>query len=290
MISHFRAGFSVFLMLLCTAAGALAPEVGHVFIVSFDGARPDAMQSSKMPELSAMVAEGAACWNAQTVFPSVTLIAHTSMLTGVGPEKHRVDWNDWVPEKGLVTVPTVFSIAKQRGFSTAMFVGKEKFKHLNLPDTVDSFEFPDYSETVVAQTAARYITDKKPQLCFIHFADPDGTGHKYGWCSPEQKSALAEGDTALGAVRRAIETAGIAGDSVIIVTADHGGHDKTHGSHAREDMTIPWIVWGKGVKKGFTITAPVTTFDTAATALWLMHVAVPEEWDGRPVTTAFAEP
>ena len=103
-------------------------------------------------------------------------------------------------------------------------------------------------------------------------------------------AALAEGDRALGNVKSAIESAGIADDSVMIMTADHGGRDKTHGSRAPEDMTIPWIAGGKGVKKGFAITAPITTFDTAATALWLLHIPIPEEWDGQPVTSAFDQP
>ena len=80
---------------------------------------------------------------------------------------------------------------------------------------------------------------------------------------------------------------GIADDSVLIITADHGGHARTHGTDRPEDMNIPWIAWGKGVKKGFEISAPVKTFDTAATALWLLDVPRPDSFDGHPVTSAF---
>jgi arylsulfatase A-like enzyme len=52
-------------------------------------------------------------------------------------------------------------------------------------------------------------------------------------------------------------------------------------------MTIPWIVWGAGVKHGFEIKAPVITYDTAATALWLLGVPRPKNLDGFPVTSAF---
>jgi arylsulfatase A-like enzyme len=74
---------------------------------------------------------------------------------------------------------------------------------------------------------------------------------------------------------------------VIILSADHGGHDKTHGSTSLEDMHIPWIVWGKGVRKDYTITKRVSTCDTAATALWLLGIPLPEDLDGKPVTSAF---
>jgi arylsulfatase A-like enzyme len=94
-------------------------------------------------------------------------------------------------------------------------------------------------------------------------------------------------DAALDAILKSIRDAGIADESVILISADHGGHAKTHGSNSPEDMNIPWIAWGKGVKKNFEIKDPVKTFDTAATALWLLDVPRPASFDGKPVTSAF---
>jgi predicted AlkP superfamily pyrophosphatase or phosphodiesterase len=280
---------SLLLVIFFTVAAWATPRADHVFIISFDGGKPAVMQQSQMPTLMTMLKEGSGTWSAQTTFPSVTLIAHTSMLTGVGPAKHKVTWNSAAPEKGLVPVPTVFALAKKQGFCTAMFVGKEKFEHLNLPGSLDTYSAPGYEAKLVAKEAGQYIVDKKPNLCFIHFADSDGAGHKHGWGSPEQMASFADEDAALLTVQDAIRRAGIVDDSVLIMTADHGGHNRTHGSNSPEDMTVPWIIWGKGVKAGSTITAPVTTYDTSATALWLLDVPIPSDWDGKPVTTAFAE-
>lgn len=285
-----RRALCALLSLFCGIYGLPAqaqPKVHHVFIISFDGGKPAVMQQSQMPTLMQLRREGAGTWEAFTIVPSITLVSHTSMLTGVEPDKHLIDWNDWEPEKGLVKVPTVFALAKAQGFTTALFAGKEKFKHLNVPGTIDDFAIPDYPAKAVAEAAVKCILEKKPNLCFIHFADSDGAGHKYGWGSEEQKQAFADADAALKQVKDAIEQAGILGDSVIILSADHGGHDKTHGSTSLEDMHIPWIVWGKGVKKDFTITKRVSTCDTTATALWLLGVPLPEEMDGKPVTSAF---
>lgn len=295
---------------LWTVAALAVPHTDHVFIISIDGGKPAVIEQSDMPVLRQIIAEGAHTWAAKTIFPSKTLPSHTSMLTGVGPEKHKVLWNDWIPSKGLIRVPTVFSEAKAADLSTAMFVGKEKFRHFLIPGTVDEFSFergsaaevskmmagqakPSTEGTVlakfVAQDAARYILRKKPNLCFIHFTDPDDTGHKYGWGSKQQMKAFGDVDAALGEVVEAIKQAGIAGDSVLIITADHGGHAKTHGLNIPEDMTIPWIVWGENVKKGYTITAPVVTYDTAATALWLLGAPHPRNLDGFPVVSAFEQ-
>jgi arylsulfatase A-like enzyme len=53
-------------------------------------------------------------------------------------------------------------------------------------------------------------------------------------------------------------------------------------------MTIPWVAWGKSVKAGTTLTRPVNTTDTTATALWLLGVPIPAQLDGRPVYEAFS--
>jgi arylsulfatase A-like enzyme len=39
--------------------------------------------------------------------------------------------------------------------------------------------------------------------------------------------------------------------------------------------------------KAFPITDKVTTYDIAATVLWLLDVPVPAEFDGKPVVSAF---
>ena len=139
----------------------------------------------------------------------------------------------------------------------------------------------------VAGQAAAYIREHKPRICFIHFPDVDKAGHASGWGSPEQKEALKVTDQALGQIVKAITAAGIADTSVILVSADHGGHEKNHSDNIPDDMNIPWVAWGMGVKKGHTIERLVSTFDTAATTLWLLGVPVPAEFDGKPVEEAF---
>ncbi|MBI3879475.1 MAG: alkaline phosphatase family protein [Verrucomicrobia bacterium] len=309
-MTAFLRRFAISLLVFTAAFTALAERrAEHVFIISIDGGKPAVIQQSAMPVLKKLVAEGAHTWTAQTIYPSKTLPSHTSMLTGVGPDKHMISWNNWLPTNGLVSVPTVFSEAKHAGLSTGMFVGKEKFRHLALPGTLDIFDYNKAASgvgvdktmagqalatkegTVLAKTVAAdvapFIKEKKPNLCMIHFTDTDNTGHKSGWGSTNQMQAFADTDAALGVVVKAIQDAGIADTSVILISADHGGHDKTHGFNTPDDMTIPWIAWGKGVKKGFAIDAPVTTYDMAATALWLLDVKRPESFDGQPVATAF---
>jgi hypothetical protein len=50
---------------------------------------------------------------------------------------------------------------------------------------------------------------------------------------------------------------------------------------------IPWLAWGEGVQPGTQLGHAIRTMDTAATALWLLGVAVPEGWSGIAVAGAF---
>lgn len=304
-ISRFLAGLAA----LCFAASATAadaPRAEHVFIISLDQGAPFNIEKADMPALKAMAEEGAHTWNAYTIVPSLTLPSHTSMLTGVGIQKHQIDWNDSDPEKGFVQVPTIFGLAKAKGLRTAMVVSKMKLKTLALPGTVDDFLLPEKPDTKSVEAAAVELIKKaRPNLCFVHFGEPDSVGHQYGVSSPEKIKALVECDAAIANIRTAIASAGLADSSVIIVTADHGGRDRTpeenaerekkglpfqpgtHGSPKTVDVEIPWIAWGEDVKPHYTITAPVVTYDTAATALWLLGIPIPEDFWGRPVTSAF---
>lgn len=284
----------------CAQVTRAGGRAAHVFIVSFDQASPAGIAKADMPIFKEMAGQGAHTWEAYTIVPSLTLPSHTSMLTGVGIQKHQIDWNNYQPERGKVKVPTIFSLAKDEGITTAMFVAKEKFQHLNIPGSVDLFVYPKDDETCasVARHFAEQVGTLKPGLCFIHFGDPDVKGHEFGVGSPEKMKAYAETDKALKVLRDAVEKAGMADSSVFILTADHGCHDTkdangitrdTHGSSSPEDVTIPWVAWGKGVKRGKVITAPVVQYDTAATALWLLGLPIPAGFWGRPVATAFEE-
>jgi len=295
-------------IVLVSMAGATTPRVSHVFIISFDQTAPGNVAKADMPVFKAMAAEGAHTWDAYTIVPSLTLPSHTSMLTGVGVQKHQVTWNEWDATRPPLPVPTIFQLAKKQGLTTAMIASKSKFKTFEQSGGLDRFVIPDdFLCNGIAAASAVVIKELAPNLCFIHFGDPDFTGHKYGVDSPEKMKALAECDRALATIRAAITAAGITDSSVIILTSDHGGHDRTpeenaervrrkmeyqpgtHGSADSSDVIIPWVAWGKGVKPGFTITAPVVQYDTAATALWLLGVPVPESFWGRPVTSAFSD-
>jgi arylsulfatase A-like enzyme len=75
---------------------------------------------------------------------------------------------------------------------------------------------------------------------------------------------------------------------ILVVTSDHGGTGRGHAAGEERDVHIPWIAWGSGVVPG-PFEDPVTTYDTAATLLWLFGVEVPAAWDGAAVRAPFGQ-
>ena len=63
-----------------------------------------------------------------------------------------------------------------------------------------------------------------------------------------------------------------------------------HSGAKKIDREIPWIACGPGVREDFVITDPLSTMDTAATALYALGLPIPTEIEGKPRTDIFAEP
>lgn len=266
----------------------------HVVVVSIDGLRPDAIAAYKAPTLQRLMKEGSYTLTASTILPSKTLPSHTSMLTGLTPEQHGVSWNNVATAQAdAVSIPTIFSLARSQGYSTAAFFSKSKFHPLQLEGSLDYSQAPGglfgrWSSTRTVADVAAYLKEARPNLLFVHLPDPDAAGHRSGWMTFEYGRAVLAADRAVEQLVGLAGKAYGAGKFTVIVTADHGGHGSNHGSDDPRDVTIPWIAWGQGVKPGVLPEHSVRTMDTAATALWLLAVGEPSVWAGKAVVQAYA--
>jgi phosphopentomutase len=68
-------------------------------------------------------------------------------------------------------------------------------------------------------------------------------------------------------------------DYTIIFLADHGGHDRTHGTEMPEDMTIPLFFMGPRFEKG-KVLPEGSIKDVAPTVAALLECEPAEEWEG----------
>jgi len=264
----------------------------HVVLVSIDGLRPDAIADFETPTMKRLIREGSYSPSAITILPSKTLPSHTSMLTGQPPSVHQVLWNTPASlRKKDIHVPTVFGVVRDQGFLTAAFFSKSKFESLQLPGSLDYSQAPGgwfgyWPSDRTVRDIERYMETERPHFLFVHLGDPDHAGHDAGWMSPKYGSAVERVDASLGRIIAVAEQSFGTGNFTLIVTSDHGGHERNHGSNDPRDTTIPWIAWGRGVTPS-ALVRPIETFDTAATVLWLLGVTKPASWKGVPVTEAF---
>ena len=252
-----------------TSTATPVPKSRRVLIVSFDGLRPDAIAAANMVNVMSLMQSGAYTLTAQTIMPTLTLPAHSSMLVGTCPAKHIVRWNEYVPENGFAQGIDLFDIAQAAGLRTVMVVGKEKLRQVTEPTSTDYFEFVDKTDKIddefaIVQLAIQQLAEGF-DLMFVHFPNGDLEGHDSGWMSVAQLRTYANDDESLGFILESLRKRDMFNDTLIIITSDHGGHDSTHGTNLPEDMTIPWIVSGPGVIP-MPISTQVHTMDTAATA------------------------
>lgn len=263
--------------------------IGHVVIISIDGLRPDAMEQAETPILDSLRAAGAYTPRAQAVLPSVTLVNHASMLGGMNPEKHGIYWNVNDPDLGKINGPTLFSVAHAAGLRTAMVVGKPKLEHLVLPGSVDVYDYAGFTDGQVVNHALPLIEAGLPDVLFIHLPDVDSAGHTVGWMSRFQLITVGRTDGFVGDLIAALEVGHYLDQTLLIITSDHGGVARRHGSDSPEEVTIPWLAVGPGVPAGVILDSDIVSYDTAATALYALHLPIPDTWDGRPVPEIFGE-
>jgi len=289
-------------LLLCVVcvSGQPQPPVAspkRVLIISIDGGRPDVLLRANTPNLRELLAAGSFTFWARTTEMANTLPSHTSMITGVTPQKHGINFNKDVPEEELryPNYPTIFELAKKKGYSTALAAGKSKFIALCRPKTVDYPLMPSakasFTDAEVATKASEGLREHQPQVMLVHFAGGDKAGHAIGWGSEPQIEALEEIDKGVGKVIGTLKELNLYETTLIIVTADHGGAARSHGQGDVRARHIPWIAVGPGIRKNLDLTIfkdlVVNTEDTFATACAYLGITLGDDIDGKPITQMY---
>ena len=127
-------------------------------------------------------------------------------------------------------------------------------------------------------------------LVAVCFDEPDHTGHVSGHDTPEYYAKLHELDGYVGRIVKAVEDAGIADDTVFIITSDHGGIGRDHGGISMEEMETPLIICGKNIRSGGKIEESVMQYDVASTIAYMLGMNdQPQVWLGRPLTSIFCK-
>ena len=182
-------------------------------------------------------------------------------------------------------------------------------------------EFPPGRYRVDAQTdwVIEYLRGRdaaKPFFLFVsyiephhqndhhHFEGPKGSKEKFGgfevpgdlaefdgdWREelPDYLGCCHSLDQALGRVRDTLEDLGLADDTVILFTSDHGCHFKTRNGEYKRSchdscIRVPFVAWGPGWWGGREVDSLVSLIDLPPTVVAAGGVEPPPTMRGRPL-------
>ena len=249
-----------------------------VILILVDGMRPDAI--AELPQVKEMMASASYAMDAQTVFPSVTLPCHMSLFHSVDPSRHGTTTNIYMPQ--VRPVEGLCEVLKRNKKTCAFFYNWEQLRDLSRPGSLSHSYFCsgktygwERTNLQVTEEAIAYIGENAPDFTFVYLAWTDEAGHANGWLSEEYRKAI---DSSWESIRRFRVAFGE--EYTILVTADHGGHDRTHGTTMPEDMTIPMFFQGKAFTPGKAL-EQVNIKDLAPTVAKLLDVEADPEWEGK---------
>ncbi len=253
-------------------------ENKKVLLILVDGMRPDGLE--EIPYVRKMQADGASTLAARTIMPSVTLPCHMSLFHSVPAERHGILTNTYTPMvRPLNGICEQLSMYKKKcGF----FYGWEQLKDLARPGTLYGSDFLWGSrigyEKVNHELTSRalaFIEEESPDFVFLYLGWVDLAGHNNGWLSAEYYTAVRGSWQEIERIAEAVPE-----EYTVIVTADHGGHDRSHGADTDTDMTIPLFFRGVDFAPGSTL-AEANIMDIAPTIAAIVGVEPAEEWEGR---------
>lgn len=250
-----------------------------VLLILADGLRPDALAACGHPYGIRLTGLGCCCLETETVYPSVTLPCHMSLFHSVDPGRHGILTNTYVPQ-----VRPVNGLCEQlnaAGKTCAFFYNWEELRDLSRPSSLAYSYFVsggvytyEKANEMVTANALSFIREEKPDFAFVYLGLTDSAGHQYGWMGEEYLQACRQ---SLDEIQMLTES--FMDEYTIIITADHGGHDRTHGSLEKEDMLIPLICIGPDFCPGSRF-EQAGICDIAPTITRLSGASPAREWEG----------
>lgn len=252
-----------------------------VILILVDAMRPDSLALCGHPFIDKFTSESITILDAKTEFPSVTLPCHISLFYSLPPQVHGILSNTFVPQ--AKKTEGLFEQLNKEGKKVAAFHSWEKLRDISHTGALGYSYFlsKQYGivksvltiDHVLTDKALQIIKERSPDFTFLKLSEPDAAGHKHGHMTEGYLKAVYN---SWELIEKAYNE--LSESHSIIVTADHGGHDRTHGTDMPEDMTIPIILRTpiKTIKKKET----ARLIDITPTIATLIGIEKNEDWKG----------
>lgn len=302
-------GLALLLHTWFSPTGPQAPR--NIILVTLDTTRPDALgmygkQAAHTPWLNRYALQGHVFDAAYSHAP-ITLPSHSSMLTGLTPPQHGVRNN--ISYRLPAERETLAEILKGRGYATGAFVSSIILdSRFGLDQGFDIYQddivhYTKKSEKAIVTRRAGTTLDaalkwlgaqppETPFFAFIHLYDAHAPydpplPFKQAYADNPYLGEVAYMDQQLGRLQRYLDQRGLADDTLVIVTADHGEAfgehgEQTHGFFCYGATThVPLIlsqpIYGPA---GARFAHRVQSIDLLPSILTLLGMPVPAGLDG----------
>ena len=254
-----------------------------VVLILADGMRPDAITNIEYAK--ELFERSTYTLSAQTVMPSVTLPCHMSLFHSVDPSRHGTTTNMYTPQ--VRPIKGLCEVLKESGKRCAFFYDWEELRDLSRPSSLTYSCFirggserrgeMGYiaTDNFLTDNVIEYLKNNEIDFTFLYMGSPDDAGHRGGWMGDEYLDSVSNSWRNIEKVISALSD-----EYAIIITADHGGHDRIHGTDLAEDMNIPVILYGAPFERGVML-ADANIKDIAPTVATLLGCTPDEEWEGK---------
>ncbi len=291
-----------------------------ILLITVDTTRADHLQpygaeNIATPALQTLADRGILFERASSVAP-ITLVAHTSILSGRYPPSHGVRNNGlhYVPQD----VTTMAEILRDEGYRTGAFVAASVLEKRYGLD--QGFEVYDDDLSAGRERHPRMVADRPAEavvdstlawidsleagdkyFAWVHFYDPHAAYSPPAPFRDDYRENLYNGEIAYmdDQIGRLLRHPRVTGedDAIVTVIGDHGESFGEHGeqTHALlaydSTLRIPWILRVPGGASGARIGREVSQVDLMPTLLDLLEVDFDEEAvQGRSLVPVLADP
>jgi predicted AlkP superfamily pyrophosphatase or phosphodiesterase len=200
----------------------LPPLTSHVILISIDGLRIEDVSNTKfnLPTLKSLHEGGAFALNVESVYPSQSIPAHASIITGMLPADHGISANAPFDEKKVRTslaekyrandlkADTIWQAAKRAGLKTAAI----------------NFPFTEKAETDFGSQilATELIEKNRPQLLMIKYDELADSLQRFGIGSIEAITAMERADAFVKMTIASVEKIGLTNETTFLIVSSHG--------------------------------------------------------------------
>ncbi|MCP4720914.1 MAG: alkaline phosphatase family protein [Desulfobacteraceae bacterium] len=113
--------FIIFFIGSVNPGPSFANQIKTVLIVSIDALHPKAIDPKTSANIQKLMEQGVYTLDGFSTNPPLTLLSHSAMFLGIGPEQGGRTNNRWQTGQPGIKEKTIFDDAKTKGFSTGFF-------------------------------------------------------------------------------------------------------------------------------------------------------------------------